>query len=329
MANTQVQEIELSIIILNYDTKDYTLKCLKSIEDHRPEFPYEIILVNNGSKRDRAECFEGLYPELRVVDLQKNVGFGEGNNVGMRLARGRYFLLLNSDAFYFDDSLQIAYDYAEANPQIDVFGCSVLNPDHTPQDCTFLASPRSSVLASALNIWNTNVVVRKLGLSNTKIGRGELGGLVGCYVFLKREVFDSTGGFDPDFLIYCEETEWFRNRISKAGFRLGICEQARIVHLVGGSDPSGTRFKQNILSNYLYWYKFGYAAFFINLLGTLVNLTIAALVTPLVGEKERPTHLRLLRTHLEVLPQVFFDLLRYPNGFGSRPSALSIKEYQS
>lgn len=329
MTASETAGIDLSIIILNYDTKALVLECFESLYKFKPTINFEIILVNNGSKRDRADEFEGLYPEVRVVDLEKNVGFGEGNNVGMRVARGRYFLLLNSDAFYFDNSLQVAYDYALDNPQTDIFGCSVLNPDHTPQDCTFLAYPSSNLIAAVMNVWNTNVVVRKLGLSNTKLGRGKLGGLVGCYILLKREVFEQTGGFDPDFLIYCEETEWFRNRIAKAGFTMDICKEAQVVHLVGGSDPKGLRFKQNILSNYLYWYKLGYGPFAVNLLGTMINLLVAALVTPLVSERERSQHTRIIKTHFKVLPQVFTDVLRYPNKFGSRPSALTIEEYRS
>ena len=236
MSGTDRDEVMLSIIILNYDTRQLVLDCLASIYKYPPTCRFEIILVDNGSKRDDPGEFEGLYPELKVIVLEQNVGFGEGNNVGMRSAAGRYFLLLNSDTYYLDDSLDKAMAYALEHPDKDIFGCTVLYPDMTYQKSTFAAHPGNSLVSSLLNVWNTNVVVRKLGMSNAHGGSERIGGLVGCYVLLKREVFEVTGGFDPDFLIYCEETEWFRNRIARAGFEIDICPEAQVVHIEGGSD---------------------------------------------------------------------------------------------
>jgi GT2 family glycosyltransferase len=96
----------LSIIILNYDTRDLLKDCLHSIPESSQDFPLEILIINNGSPTDTAESLSGLHPQAVVYDLPVNVGFGQANNLGVQKARGEYVLLLNSDTYFQENSLE-------------------------------------------------------------------------------------------------------------------------------------------------------------------------------------------------------------------------------
>jgi GT2 family glycosyltransferase len=344
---TQTQNPELSLIVLNYDTGNLVRDCLKSIFEFPPSVSFEVLVVNNGSRVDRPQDFTAPYPAVTVLDLPENLGFGGGNNAGMEAARGNYFLLLSSDTYFVDSSLQIAWEHCRDHPTASIFGCTVLNPDGSLQPCCYLQMPKNRVLATLTHLWYRNPLVRRfLGawddfqalpaeqphlVTNQGNTRAvpldtSLGGLYGAYVLLKREVYEETGGFDPDFYMYCEETEWFRNRIERTGFRIAFCHQARVFHIGGASDTEGLRHKQCALSDYLFWYKMGYIPFAVRCVGGFLNLMLAILATPFVSPELTQYHYQAIRNELSVLPQAVRDIPRFSNEFGSRPRPLALDD---
>src|SRR5665811_897241 len=124
--------MQLSVIIVNFNTPDFTCNCIRSLRDQiRIDLEYEIILVDNAPVNNDEALFRKLIPKLVYLRSEINVGFGVANNIGMEIAQGRYFLLLNSDTLIIDESIQRCISLLDS-PQYDkvgLLGCKLLNED--------------------------------------------------------------------------------------------------------------------------------------------------------------------------------------------------------
>jgi hypothetical protein len=115
--------IELWAIIVSYNTREMTLECLRVLHEELVQTRAEVILVDNASTDGTAEAVRKSWPGVRFIESGKNVGFAAGNNLGMREARGRYLLLLNSDAFPKVGAVAAMRVYLEEHPEATVVGC--------------------------------------------------------------------------------------------------------------------------------------------------------------------------------------------------------------
>ncbi|MBI4999450.1 glycosyltransferase family 2 protein, partial [Candidatus Gottesmanbacteria bacterium] len=127
--------VDLSIIVLSYNTKDLLLKCLESIKNmERGTWNMEIIVVDNGSTDGTVEEIENLIRQrgeenFKLIKNKKNLGFAAGNNIGIKASSGKYILLLNSDTIVFPDTLVSMYRYMDTHPEVGVATCRVEFPD--------------------------------------------------------------------------------------------------------------------------------------------------------------------------------------------------------
>ena len=152
--------MDLSIIIINFNTNQLTIDCLKSIYAETKTTSFEIILIDNHSTKENPDQIKYLFPEIILVKNKENVGFGRANNQGIAMAKGKHTLLLNSDTLILGEALDkcVAFmnsDFAVAN-NIGLMGCNLLNKDRSHQASTFKQS----------NIWgyfiNSNPILRKI-----------------------------------------------------------------------------------------------------------------------------------------------------------------------
>ena len=125
--------MELSIIIVNYNTKDLILKCIESIKKSKPKVSYEIIVIDNGSEEPPPSS-----KDYRLIKNKENLGFAKANNQGIRLAKGEYVLLLNSDTEVKKGSIDKLYEFAKAKRDVGVVAPRLLNPDGSVQGSVFL-----------------------------------------------------------------------------------------------------------------------------------------------------------------------------------------------
>jgi GT2 family glycosyltransferase len=286
------------------------------------ETRYEIIIVDNASTERDPDEFLHKYPGIKLIRNKSNVGFGIANNQGMAVAQGTYFLLINSDCYLVNNAVDLAFRFAVERPETKVFGATLLNEDGSFQRSHY-GIRRINVLSPVQSVLMLNPVgARIIGLRPGKVKR-PIGGLYGAYIWLHRSVYETVGGFDPDFFMYCEETEWFRKRIAPK-YRIGICKEARICHLGGKSSASSVVNAQKVLSYYLYWYKLGRRYFWIFTIGSLINLVSLLFLLPFMRKGKRRTNILYISTVLGLLPKLFFDIPRYSNHFGSRKSPLKV-----
>ncbi|MDI9311578.1 MAG: glycosyltransferase family 2 protein [Limnohabitans sp.] len=315
--------MQISIIIINFNTLIVTLNCLSSIKEYCQNLDYEIILIDNAPKANYETDFLSIDPNIQYIKSEKNIGFGAANNLGMSKAKGQYFLLLNSDTLFTNNSLKNCFDYLELNEnqEIGMLGCKLLNKDGSYQDSfyPFIKDSMWNYLKSNNPLLYKTFSISKKFQEPTEIK--QVGDISGAFMLLRKDVFFQTGGFDPDFFLYCEETEWCRNRITKQ-YKICYYPDANIIHLGGQSAPKDAMLIQSSISLALYWYK---RSVILLPLFILVNLINAAFYSTqyLFCDKIGKANIRKWLSKLWVsLPYWIFHIPKYPRGYGKRDQAL-------
>lgn len=188
-----MQQPELSIIIVNYNTRALTFNCIHSVKEKTHDLIYEIIVVDNASQDDSVEFLRNAFPDITVFASSENLGFGRANNIGADLARSSVLLLLNSDTILIDNSIKILYDYLIRHPETGVCGGILLNADGS------VGYSASYQLSLWQDIRSFLPFLKKPSdkISLTKVS--DVGYVIGADMMIKKEVFEKAGKFDPEF----------------------------------------------------------------------------------------------------------------------------------
>ncbi|MCX7624969.1 MAG: glycosyltransferase family 2 protein [Candidatus Sumerlaeaceae bacterium] len=236
--NAQAQP-RLSVIIVNLNTRQLLHACLRSLQAALTSDDVEVIVVDNGSADDSCAMVANEFPQVHLIALRENRGFAVANNLGMRAARGRYFLVLNSDTEIIGDALNKICDFMDAHPEVGALGPKLLNTDGTLQySCRRFPSFRTALfhrysLMTRLfprNRFSSEYLMTDVGHDRTM----DVDWVSGAALVVRREIFESLGGFDEGFFMYAEDVDWCY-RIKQAGWRVVYLPEAQILHHIGQS----------------------------------------------------------------------------------------------
>ncbi|MBS0242732.1 MAG: glycosyltransferase family 2 protein [Proteobacteria bacterium] len=232
----------LSILVVSYNTRAMTLACLDSIVSETQDTPYEIIIVDNASTDGSAAAAAGHKAGPKVIALDRNVGFAEGNNIAAREASGELVLLLNPDTLVLDGAIDKLVAFAKARAEAQIWGGRTVFPD---------GSLNRSCAWARMTPWR--LFCRASGLAalapNTTLFNGEVMGgwrrdserqvdiVSGCFLLTTRKLWRRLGGFDPVFFMYGEEAD-FCLRAHVLGARPRCTPAATIVHYGGASEAT-------------------------------------------------------------------------------------------
>jgi GT2 family glycosyltransferase len=244
--------MDLSIIVINYNTKKITKDCLDSIVKNTKNLKYEIVVVDNASKDGSVEMLRKLvkkYP-LRLIPNKKNLGFGKGNNQGIKLAKGKYILLLNTDTLINDNVLKEIVDWMEKHPKVGVSTCALRNADSSLQGTGGYFPNLSKVFAWMFFLEDLPFLDRLIkpfhpmhAQSPFYKGEGffekshEQDWVTGAFLLTRRKVIDEVGFFDKDYFMYVEEVDYCW-RVKKQGWQVWYLPRWSIVHLGGASSTA-------------------------------------------------------------------------------------------
>jgi GT2 family glycosyltransferase len=249
-------QIDLSIVIVAWNVRDLVLDCLASLEAAHLELSYEVLVVDNGSSDETARAVLRQFPGVQVIQLPRNVGFGAGNNHGLRKMNGRYAVLLNSDTIVLPGGLEACVRYLDEHPDVGVVGPQLLNPDRTKQNCIH-NSPTlvSEVLSQSLL---RRLFPRRYPSKRSHFaGPVEVDAVLGACLFVRREVVEQVGLIDEDYFFFLEETDWC-HRIRHHGWRVVHLPDAHVIHLYGESTKKKLPLRTRIeyyRSRYLFFRK--------------------------------------------------------------------------
>lgn len=231
--------VDVSIIIVNWNTKKLLYNCISSIYEHTGSVDCEIIVVDNASEDGSAEMIKTNYPGVILIENCENKGFAAGNNLGISIATGRYILLLNSDTLILNKAIEKAVSFADSNSTAAVIGCRVLNPDKTLQHTCFM-------FPSIVNLVFATTYLYKIFPRNRLLGRErmtwwsrddvrEVDVVSGCFMLVRQKAIEQVGVMDERFFMYGEETDWCF-RFKQADWRIFLTPNAEIIHLGGASS---------------------------------------------------------------------------------------------
>lgn len=259
---------DVSLIILSWNTKDYLLGCLRSIEETLYGVNYEVLVVDNDSADGSPEAARaGGFSRLRVIETGSNLGFAAGNNVGVRAATGRYYALINSDMVLKPGCIQEMIAFMDAHPDVGLASPRLRNTDGSSQyNCR--REPRMlNHLGRALFI---NSSLADPAYKGDRTAEVEI--LAGAFWVARREAVDEVGLLDEDFFFYGEDLDW-SHRFRSAGWKVVYHPGAESIHFGGvSSGLDSDRFSVELLRGRLQlWEKYHGRA------STLVYLLISML----------------------------------------------------
>jgi len=282
--------MDLSIVIVSYNTKKITEDCLESINRSLTgtKIKYEIIIVDNNSHDGSPQLLETMsqdnHNNLVYKQTGKNLGFGRGNNFGVKMAQGKYILLLNTDVIVLNRSIEKLYNfYIKNEKQVHFLGAKLLNHDLTPQPsaCRFFTLP--VVFATLLlkgDYWGLT------RYSPNKFCR--IDWISGACILTTKKLYQRLGGFDKDIFMYMEEVDLLY-RAQKKGLNTYFYPYSQIIHL-GSSSSDGKTFPIiQVYKGFLFFYKKHYSIFHIFILRLI--LKFKALVAYLIGKIKNDSYL--------------------------------------
>ncbi len=231
--------MDLSIVIVSYNTRDLIGTCLDSILNTNGS-EKEVIIVDNASTDGSAEAIRNNYPSIHLITNETNRGFAAANNQALKLSKGRYIFFLNPDTEYLPSTFQYMISFMDQNPHIGLAGVKMINPDGTPQESFSRHYPGQSETSTEL-----------LGL------KGNLAWVLGAGMVARAELLKRTGGFNEDFFVYGEDQDLCLN-IRKMGYEIGFLDFIVVVHLGAQSERRSTEtevWKKKILAEFIFYHK--------------------------------------------------------------------------
>jgi GT2 family glycosyltransferase len=232
---------ELSVIIISFNTKEILRQCLSILKSEIEGLSCEIIVVDNASKDGSEIMVQEKYPWVNLVKSAINLGFGKANNVGFREAKGKFIVLLNSDAFLNKGTLKLALEKIKSNSKVGLAGGRLVGQDGSWQ-------PSARLFPSLLNETLGMTGLSQKYKKSSFFGRydrtwdppenaAEADWVPGAFCIIPKKVLDEVGGFDERFFLYYEEVDLCR-RIKNAGYDIWYWPDIVVVHLGGESAKS-------------------------------------------------------------------------------------------
>lgn len=233
--------MDVSIIIINYKTFLLTQQCIDSILHHTKGVTFEIILVENGTDEFNQENTARWGNKVNLIESKDNLGFAGGNNLGIKFAKGKYILLLNSDTYLTEDSVSKSFHFMQEQPGVGALTARLIYPDGRPQS---VAQRFPSIKYSLIELLR----IQKL-LSRRKAGKMLLGSFFehnetteadwiwGAFFMMKSEIIPKlpNGKLDDSYFMYWEDVQWCMD-IKKLGYRVFFFADTTVVHIQEGSS---------------------------------------------------------------------------------------------
>jgi N-acetylglucosaminyl-diphospho-decaprenol L-rhamnosyltransferase len=232
--------MKLSIIIVSYNTAELTLACIKSVYEQTSGIDFEVFVVDNNSHDNSAELIKKHFPEVRLFALKENLGFSAANNFAAAETESEYLLLLNPDTVVLEGAINKIVAFADKRPDAGVFGGSTFHPDGSRNPTSAWSKP---------SIWSLFVmgiglvsIFRKSRFFNPESyswwnwkSIREVDIVSGCFLLIRKELWDKLEGFDLTFFMYAEDADLCM-RTWKTGSKCIINPDFKIIHFHGASE---------------------------------------------------------------------------------------------
>ncbi len=274
--------IDISIIIVNYNVRYFLEQCLISISKAVGNLNVEIFVVDNNSIDNSVESIKNKFPDVQLIANKENVGFAKANNQAMKLAKGKYILLLNPDTLVEEDTLVRSYEYMEQNQDTGALGVKLIDGEGAflPESKRGFPNLSSSFfrLSGLSKLFPKSKIFNRYNLGfldENKIAEVDV--LCGAFMFIRRSILDEVGLLDEDFFMYGEDID-FSYRIKKAGYKIIYFPKTKIIHFKGESTKKSSLKYHNIFYRAMAIFaKKHYGGTRLNPLLILINISVVLL----------------------------------------------------
>jgi len=228
---------DLSIVIVNYNTRDYLQECLHSIYEHPPRLSFEVFVVDNHSSDGSCQMVRECFPQVKTVAFERNLGYVKANNHAIRDSAGRFLLLLNSDTRMRSGSLDALVDFMRERPDAGIVGCKQVDM-HDRLQLTWGKFPslKNEIIRKAMHqrlVVNGSTV--RDYLSQKYQETCDVDWVAGSCMMVRREVCREVGLMDENIFMYFEDIDWC-HRVKKADWRIYYTPRIEFVHHGGASS---------------------------------------------------------------------------------------------
>jgi GT2 family glycosyltransferase len=261
--------LDLSIIIVSFNTCDVLLDCLTSVYAQTQGISYEVIVVDNASSDDTPSSVSEIFPDVRLIRNDENKGFSAANNQGICESVGKWIVLLNPDTRLIENSFQSIYGYLQEHSEFSILGPGIIDEKGQQSPTRIWQDTPNDAAWKILGLYNPNDELQRM--ADTK----EALVISGCCFVIQRELFEQVGLLDENYFLYNEEDDFCR-RAREQGKRICFFPETSILHLLGKSTHQPEHREKVILEAYksnLYFYSKYYSCSWNFILRSLYKVT--------------------------------------------------------
>ncbi len=238
--------MDISIIIVNWNTKDLLVDCISSIFATTHDLTFEIWVVDNGSTDGSVDIIKKLSPQIHIIQNQQNLGFAKACNQAIRQINSRYAVLLNTDTILTNGAIKTVLDFMDKNGKVGVCGGQLLNADGSKQNSI------ANIPNLATELFNKSLLrilfpEKYIGKEHNHENPIEVESIIGAFMVIRKEAIDDVGLMDESYFFFFEETDWCLN-MKKKGWLIFHHPEAKVYHLQGQTAK-----KVHIRSRIEYW----------------------------------------------------------------------------
>lgn len=270
----QSGELDITIIIVSFNTREILMRCLESIKKHTREISYEVIVVDNASRDGSFEAVAKGFPDVRLIHNDENRGFSSANNIGIRASKGKWIALLNPDTYLVENSFKKIYGYFQKHPEFSILGPGIIDESGRRSPIRLWEDSPVDAAWKILGLYNPADELQHMGEMKAR----EALVISGCCFVIRRELFEEIGLLDENYFLYNEEDDFCR-RARQNGKRICFFPETSIQHLHGKSTHQPEHREKVILETYksnLYFYSKYYSCGWNFVLRSLYKVTFLA-----------------------------------------------------
>jgi len=259
--------MDVSIILVSYNTKELTENCIKSVYEKTQELDYDIWVIDNNSHDDSCKMIKEEFPQVKLIESKENLGFGKANNLAIKQSNAKYIFLLNTDTVLINNAIKILFDYMEENQNVGCCGGQLYNTDMTLQGSTGPFDDLNYLIKKSFglnwisrinrfkHIFRKNFSIEKTNDQTVNVP-SEADYIIGADMMIRKSTLDKSGLFDERFFMFAEEAE-LCFRINESGFKIMFVPEAKIIHFGGGTTNKTNQSieveKMRLTSNILFY----------------------------------------------------------------------------
>lgn len=231
--------IDLSIVIVSFNTKDFLIKCISSIEETGKDLAYEIIVVDNASSDGSVELVKEKFKDVILIVNKENLGFSKANNIGIKKTTGRLVLFLNADTIVYPLTLKIMIDFMDKNKDAGAATCKLQLPNGKIDDASHRGFPTpwnsfchfsglSKVFPKTKTFGGYNLSYLDFSITH------EIDALAGAFMMVRKEAGEKVNWWDEDYFFYGEDLD-FCFMLKQNGWKIYYVPEVSILHYKGVS----------------------------------------------------------------------------------------------